>query len=161
MSSGLKPRALRGDTLFNFSKSHRFSLLLYTVEDLETDLFYIKTHWYKFKLLLLLWGITVWDGANKILFKISNLSNYQPWRNIVRGKRTCTFDMCVAQDVQQQSNSAPIDRKDIAQALHSRNFLRSAESIQISPNERFCSIKFTTTHIMQTFCTEGLTISKY
>ena len=41
-----------------------------------------------------------------------------------------------------------------------RNLLRVAESIQISPNGRFCSIKFTTTQIMSIFCTEPLTISE-
>ena len=59
-----------------------------------------------------------------------------------------------------QNKAAPIDRKDIAHALHQRNVLRVTESIQISPNGRFCSIKFTTPQLMQTFCTEGLTISE-
>ena len=93
-------------------------------------------------------GDPVWDGDNKTLFKTPDLSNYQPRINLLRGKRTCIADICVAQDVQQENKSAPIDRKDIAQALHSRNPLRSAESIQISTNGRFCSIKLTTTQIM-------------
>ena len=68
--------------------------------------------------------------------------------------------MCVALDVQEENHSGPIDRKLIAQALQKRNFLRVAESIQISPNGRFCSIKFTTTQIISIFCTEPLTISE-
>ena len=50
--------------------------------------------------------------------------------------------------------------KNIAEALHKRNMLRIAESIQISPNGRFCSVKFTTTELTQTFCTEGQVISE-
>ena len=68
--------------------------------------------------------------------------------------------MCIAQDVQQETHAAPIDRKDIAQALRKRGLLRLTHSIKIFLNGRFCSIKFQTTQIMQTFCTEGLTITK-
>ena len=79
-------------------------------------------------------GDLVWDGQNKTLFKSPDVSDYQPWRQTVRGKRTCTTDTCIAQDVQQENHSAPIDRKDIATALHKRNLLKQTESIQISPN---------------------------
>ena len=68
--------------------------------------------------------------------------------------------MCIAQDVQQETHAAPIDRKDIAQALRKRGLLRLTHSIQIFLNGRFCSTKSQTTQIMQTFCTEGLTIAK-
>ena len=102
---------------------------------------------------------TVWDGASRTTFKTPDLKNYKPWRNVARCKRTRTADMCVALDVQEENHSGPIDRKLIAQALQKRNLLR-AESIQISPNGRFCSIKFTTTQIMSIFCTEPLTISE-
>lgn len=105
-------------------------------------------------------GDAVWDGQNKTLFKIPDLSNYQPWRQVVRGKRICTTDMCIAQDVQLENHSAPVDCKDIATALHKWNLLHQTESIQISPNGRFCSVKFQTTQIMQAYCTEGLTISE-
>ena len=66
----------------------------------------------------------MWDGANRTLFKTPDLKNYQPWCNVVRGKRTCTADMCVALDVQEENHSGPIDRKLIAQALQKRNLLR-------------------------------------
>ena len=69
--------------------------------------------------------------------------------------------MCIAQDLLLEEKLAPIDRKDIAQALHQRNFdeLRLTESIQISPNGRFCFIKFSTRQVMET-CTEDLTQMK-
>ena len=104
-------------------------------------------------------GDTVWDGENRTLFESPDLSKYQPWRNFVRGKRTCTADWCITQDVQQEQHSEPLNRKNIAEALHKRNMLRVAESIQISPNGRFCSVKFITKELMQSFCTEGLVIS--
>ena len=105
-------------------------------------------------------GDSVWDGANRTLFKTSDLKNYQPWPNVIRGKRTCTADMCVTLDVQEENHSGPIDRKLIVQALQKRSLLRVTELIQISPNGQFCSIKFTTTQIMSTFCTESLMTSE-
>ena len=72
----------------------------------------------------------------------------------------CTGDMCVALDVQEENDSDPIDRKLIAQALQKRGLLRVAELTQISPNGRFCYIKFTATQTMSTVCTEPLTISE-
>ena len=36
---------------------------------------------------------------------------------MVRGKRTCTADMCVALDVQEENHSDPIDRKLIVQIM--------------------------------------------
>ena len=89
-------------------------------------------------------GDAIGDGANKTLFKSPDPSEYQPWRQEVRGKRTCTADMFIVQDVQQENHATSIDRKDIAQALHKRNLLRVTESIQISLNGRFCSIRFQT-----------------
>ena len=58
-------------------------------------------------------------------------------RYLVRGKCTCTVDMCIANDIQQENNSAPIGCKDISQALHKRNLLKVTESIHLSPNVRF------------------------
>ena len=105
-------------------------------------------------------GDAAWDGTNKNQFKTRDVWNYQPWINVVRSKGVWTIDLCVAQDVHQENQSKSVDKKDIAQALHSKNFLISAESMQISPNGQFCSIRFTTAQIMQTFCTEGLSISE-
>lgn len=103
---------------------------------------------------------TVWNGRKETLYNTPDISSYQPWRTLVWGKRTCTADMCIAQDIRVEEKSAPIDRKDIAQALHLRNLLRFTESIQISPNGRFCSVNFSTKQIMETFCTEGLVLSE-
>ena len=101
-------------------------------------------------------GETVWDGRNHTLYETPDLSHYQPRRTAARGKRTCTADMCIAQDVQLHEKSAPIDRKDIAKALHERN-LQLTESMQFSPNARFFFIKFSTKQVMET-CTDGLTL---
>ena len=73
---------------------------------------------------------------------------------------TCTTDMCVRLDVQEENHSGPVDRKLTAQVLQKRNFLRMAEPIQISPNGRFRSIKFNSTQIMSTFYTEPSMISE-
>ena len=81
-------------------------------------------------------------------------------RNVVRGKRTCTADMCVVLDVQKENDSGLIDRKLIPYVLQKRYLLGVAESIEISPNGRFCSLRCTKTQIMSTFCTEPLTLSE-
>ena len=54
----------------------------------------------------------------------------------MNGRHVCG----VAQDVQQENQSAAIDKKDITQVLHSRNLLRLAEKIQISPNRRYVQL---------------------
>ena len=56
-------------------------------------------------------GDNVWDGANKTLFKSSDLSKYRPWTVTARGKSTCTAGMSIAQDVQLENQAAPIDRR--------------------------------------------------
>ena len=106
-------------------------------------------------------GDSVWEGENRTLFETPDINNYQPGQTVVRGKRICTTDMCIAQDVQQENKSAPLDCKNVVQVLHKRNLLPVAESIKLSPNGRFSSIKFKSTEIMQTFCTEGLKITQY
>ena len=85
-------------------------------------LFCYKDRWVRISWFLTNMAGTVWDGANRTLFKTPDLKNYEPWRNVVRGKRTCTADMCVALDVQKENHSDPIDRKIIAQALQKRIF---------------------------------------
>ena len=85
-------------------------------------------------------GDSVWDGPNRTLFKTPDLKNYQPWRNVVRGKRTCTADMCVALDVQEENHSGPIDRKLIAQALQKRNLLRVQNRFKYLLTEDFAPL---------------------
>ena len=103
---------------------------------------------------------TVLDGQNHTLFDTPELSNYQSWQTVVRGKRTCTAGKFIAQDVQLEEESAPIVREDIVQVLHEIYLLRLTDFIQILPNGRFYSIKFLTKQVMEIFCTEGLILSK-
>ena len=67
--------------------------------------------------------------------------------------------MCLALNVQEENHSDLIDRKLIKQALQKEIF-HVARIDSGSTNGRFCSIKFTTTQIMSTFCTEPLEISE-
>ena len=67
--------------------------------------------------------------------------------------------MCITQDIQLEEKSGPLDRKDIAQALHKRNLLRMTDSTQISPNDILFHKIFYQTN-METLCTEGLTLSE-
>lgn len=105
-------------------------------------------------------GDTVWDGQNHTLLDTPELSNYQTWQTVVRGKGTWTANMCIAQDVELEEKSVPSDKEDIAQTLHERNLLRLTDFIQISSKGRFYSIKFSTKQVMEIFCTEGLILSE-
>ena len=67
-------------------------------------------------------------------------------------------------DVQQtlkSENRERINRKDIAHALHSRNLLRQTKVIQISSNLKYISIQFHTSMLIETFCTNPLTVKNF
>ena len=53
----------------------------------------------------------------------------------------------------------PINIENIVETLQKRNLLRHTKTIQISSNVKFTSIQFNTSQIMETFCTEDLTIN--
>ena len=66
-------------------------------------------------------------------------------------------------DIQKElidNNQEPITRKDIATALQNRNLLRQTKAIQISSNIKYVSIQFQTSQLMETFCTEPLTLKE-
>ena len=54
-----------------------------------------------------------------------------------------------------------ISRKDIAAALDKRNILRQTKVIQISSNLKYISIQLETSMLMETFCTDPLTVRDY
>ena len=87
------------------------------------------------------------------------MQTYRPWTNAVRGRSTCTTNIFNIQKELIENNKPPINRDDIAQALHQRNLLRQTKVIQISSNIKYLSIEFETSQIMETFCTEQLTIN--
>ena len=77
-------------------------------------------------------GDTVWDGANRTLFKTPKLKNYQRWRNVVRGKRTCTADMCLALDVQEENHTAPLIENLCASIAKKKSFTCGRTNSNIS-----------------------------
>ena len=97
-------------------------------------------------------GDTVWDRHPRFI-KLPTLAKCRQGKMNVHCRHACIIN------VQQEKHSTPLYRKDITQVLHRRNLLRIIEFIQISANGRFCSIKYSTKQIMETFCTEGLTLS--
>ena len=84
---------------------------------------------------------------------------YRPWTNVVRGRSTCTSNVYDIRKELIDNDKPPINRDDIAQALHKRNLLRQTKVIQISSNIKYLSIQFETSQIMERFCTEPLTIN--
>ena len=83
---------------------------------------------------------------------------YKPWTNVIRGRCTCTANIY---DIQKQlidENITPINSEDVANALHNKNLLHQTRVIQISSNIKYVSRTFTTSLIMETFCSEPLQI---
>ena len=86
---------------------------------------------------------------------------YKLWTNVIRGRCTCTANIY---DIQKQlidENIPPINSEDVANALHKKNLLRQTRVIQISSNIKYVSITFTTSLIMETFCSESLQIQDF
>ena len=83
--------------------------------------------------------------------------SYRPWTNIVRGRSTCTSYIY---DIQRDLiNKPPINTDDIAQTLYKTDLLRQTRVIQISFNIKYVSIQFEISQLMETSCTEPLTIN--
>ena len=87
------------------------------------------------------------------------MQTYRPWTKVVRGRSTYTSNIYDIKKELIENNKPPINRDDIAQALHKRNLLNQTKVIQISSNIKYLSIQFETSQIMETFCTEPLTMS--
>ena len=86
--------------------------------------------------------------------------SHKPWTTVIRGKSTCTANMSDIQKELLDNNQQPITREDIATALQNRNLLRQTKTIQISSNIKYVSIQFQTSQLMETFCTEPLTVKE-
>ena len=54
---------------------------------------------------------TMLDGAIRTLLETLDFKNYQPWRNVVREKITCTADICAKLDFRDENHCDPIFRK--------------------------------------------------
>ena len=88
-------------------------------------------------------------------------NSYKPWTFVVRGRSTCTANVFIIQEELINEKLQPLDYDDVARALHNRNLVRQTKVIQISSNEKFISIQFETSIMMETFCTERLKIQDY
>ena len=86
---------------------------------------------------------------------------YKPWTNVRRGRCTCTANIYDIQKQLIEENIAPINNEDVANALHKKNLLRQTRVIQILSNIKYVSITFTTSLIMETFCSEPLQIEDF
>ena len=86
---------------------------------------------------------------------------YKPWTNVIRGRCTCTANIYGIQKQLIEENITPINSEDVANALHNKNLLRQTRVIQISSNIKYVSITFTTSIIMETFCSEPLQIQDF
>ena len=92
-------------------------------------------------------------------YETNFMQSYRPWTNVVRGRSTCTSNIYDIQRDLIDNEKPPINRDDIDQALHTRNLLRQTRVIQIFSNIKYLSIQFETSQLMETFCTEPLTIN--
>ena len=99
------------------------------------------------------------DTTNIIKDKTNFTESYKPWTNLFRGRSTCTSNIYYIQRELINNDKPPINRDDIAQALQKRNLLRQTRVIQIFCNIKYVSIRFETSQLMETFCTEPLTFN--
>ena len=74
------------------------------------------------------------DNTNVDNNDTNYMQTYWPWTNVVRERSTCTSNMYDIQKELIDNNKPPMNRDDIAQALHKRNLLRQTKVIQISSN---------------------------
>ena len=86
---------------------------------------------------------------------------YKPWTNVIRGRCTSTANIYDIKKELIDENIAPINCEDVANALHNKNLLRQTRVIQILSNIKYVSITFTTSLIMETFCSEPLQIEDF
>ena len=69
--------------------------------------------------------------------------------------------MRAMQNIYRKEHQCPLNREDFAKALSKRGVLRNIITIQISSNQNFVSIEFTTKQIVETFCCETLEIKDF
>ena len=93
--------------------------------------------------------------------EIFDQSSFHPWQTVVRVRSTCTANAFDIQNMLKSENQTLISRKDIAAALDKRNILRQTKVTQISSNLKYVLIQFETSMVMQTFCTDPLTVRDY
>ena len=86
---------------------------------------------------------------------------YKPWTNVIRGRCTSTANIYDIKKELIDENIAPINCEDVANALHNKNLLRQTRVIQILSNIKYVSITFTTSLIIETFCSESLKIQNF
>ena len=55
----------------------------------------------------------------------------------------------------------PINKENVAQALHRKNLLRQTKVIQVSSDIKYISITFDVSFIMETFCSEPLQVQDF
>ena len=55
--------------------------------------------------------------------ELYNESTRRPWYHLIRGRSTCTANAYDIQHASKTKNKDPLNRKDIAHALHNRNLL--------------------------------------
>ena len=88
-------------------------------------------------------------------------STRRPWYHLIRGRSTCTANAYDIQHASKTKNKDPLNRKDIAHALHNRNLLRQTKVIQFSSNLKYISIQFNISMVMETFCTNPLNVKNF
>ena len=93
--------------------------------------------------------------------EIFDQSSLHPWQIVVRSRTTSTANVFDIQNMLKSENQTLISRKDIAAALDKRNILRQTKVTQISSNLKYVLIQFETSMVMQTFCTDPLTVRDY
>lgn len=102
-----------------------------------------------------------WDGVNATIYGAPDISTYQPRKVSVKGRKTCTADLCILMNEASENKQALSNRQMIAKALEKENLLHTIHTIQISTNNRFASIEFRRKKDLEGFCKDGLAFDNF
>ena len=66
-----------------------------------------------------------WDGVNATIYGAPDISTYQPWQVSVKGRKTCTADLCILMNEASENKQALPNRQMIAKALEKESLLHT------------------------------------
>ena len=104
----------------------------------------------------------IWDGNSTLTDsnpddELGYNDLWESWKNIIISVKTGTANITYLQRLAKRKQNQ-IKTEHIAKALDKRGLIKHTITIQIASNGNFVSVEFVTQQIMETFCSEPLSI---
>ena len=104
----------------------------------------------------------IWDGNSNLTDsnpddELGYNDLWESWKNIIISVKTGTANITYLQRLAKRKQNQ-IKTEHIAKALDKRDLMKHTITIQIASNGNFVSVEFVTQQIMETFCSEPLSI---